>query len=65
MSHCRVNPLASWPKTTTMLAWDFFTMNTILLKQLCMLYFIELDTRKVYVTGVTEHSTGARVVQQA
>jgi hypothetical protein len=42
-----------------MLACDFFTVDTVLLKQLYVLFFIELDTRKAYVTGVTAHPTGA------
>jgi len=52
-------------QATTMLACDFFTVNTVLLRRLYVLFFIELDTRKVYVAGVTAHPTGAWVVQQA
>ncbi len=48
-----------------MLACDFFTVDTVLLKQLYVLFFIELDTRKVFITGVTNHPTGDWVVQQA
>jgi transposase InsO family protein len=48
-----------------MLACDFFTVDSVLLRQLYVLFFIELDTRKVFITGVTEHPTGAWVVQQA
>jgi hypothetical protein len=40
-------------QATTMLACNFFTVDTVLLKQFYDLFFVELDTRKVFVTGVT------------
>ena len=52
-------------QATTMLACDFFIVDTVLLRRLYVLFFIELDTRKVYVAGVTAHPAGAWVVQQA
>lgn len=52
-------------QATTMLACDFFSVDTVLLRRLYLLFFIELDTRRVFVTGATAHPTGAWVVQQA
>jgi transposase len=52
-------------QAASMLACDFFSVDTVLLKRLYVLFFIELDTRKVYFTGVTAHPTGAWVAQQA
>jgi putative transposase len=52
-------------QATSMLACDFFTVDTVLLRRLYVLCFIELYTRKVFVTGVTANPTGDWVVQQA
>ena len=52
-------------RASSMMACDFFTVDTVLLRRLYVLLFIELDTRKVFVTGVTAYPAGAWVVQQA
>jgi len=48
-----------------MLACDFFTVDTVLPRRLYVLFFIELDTRRVYLTGITAEPVGTWVVQQA
>ena len=48
-----------------MLAVDFFTVETIWLQRLYVLFFIELDSRRVHLAGCTANPSGAWVAQQA
>jgi transposase InsO family protein len=47
------------------LACDFFTVETVFLKTLYVLFFIELSTRRVYVAATTSGPDSAWVTQQA
>jgi putative transposase len=47
------------------IATDFFTVETVRLKTLYVLFFIELHTRQVRLAGVTRHPNGPWVVQRA
>jgi putative transposase len=60
----------SWPaflhrQAATLLACDFFTVETVTLRRLYVLFFIELGSRRVHFAGCTRNPSGAWVVQQA
>jgi putative transposase len=48
-----------------MLACDFFTVETVLLQTIYVLFFIELGTRRVHIAGCTKNPDSAWVAQQA
>lgn len=53
-----LRPTASWPATS-------FTVETLWLRTLDVLFFIEVQTRRLHIAGVTAHPDSAWVAQQA
>src|SRR2546422_3100363 len=52
-------------QAASVLACDFFTVETITLRRYYVLFFIGLGSRRVHLAGCTTNPTGAWVTQQA
>jgi transposase InsO family protein len=52
-------------QAASLLACDFFTVETISLRRVYVLFFIELGNRRVHLAGCTTNPTGGWVTQQA
>src|SRR5439155_20151508 len=49
----------------SVIACDFLTVDTLWLRRLYVLFFIELETRRVWLAGCTHSPSGSWVTQQA
>jgi putative transposase len=52
-------------QAATMLTCDFFTVETLSLRRFYVLFFIEIESRRVHLAGCTTNPSGAWVTQQA
>jgi putative transposase len=60
----------SWPaflrqQAAGIVACDFLTIDTVWLRRLCVLFFIELDTRRIHLAWAITNPNGGWVTQQA
>jgi putative transposase len=51
-------------QAASMIACDFFTVETVSLRRIYVLFFIELGTRRVHLAGSTSRPSGMWVAQQ-
>jgi putative transposase len=61
---------ASWTaflrsQAAGIVACDFFTVDTVMLRRYYVLFFIELDRRRVHLAGITTNPTGVWTTQAA
>jgi len=52
-------------QTAGIVACDFFTVDTVMLRRYYVLFFIELDTGRVHLAGITTNPTGVWTTQAA
>jgi hypothetical protein len=52
-------------QAASIVACDFFTVETAFLRRYYVLFLIELQSRRVHLAGSTEHPSGRWVAQQA
>jgi hypothetical protein len=52
-------------RAKSILAVDFFHVDTAFLRRLYVLFFVGHDTRRMYLVGITAHPVGEWVTQQA
>jgi putative transposase len=52
-------------QAASIVACDFFTVETAFLRRYYVLFFIQLESRRVHLAGCTAHPTGHWVAQQA
>jgi putative transposase len=52
-------------QASSIIAWDFVTVDTVFLSRLFVLFFIEIKTRRVHLAGVTSNPDRLWVTQQA